>query len=239
MTKLIKNGPCNEVKKRTQEKMNEPMPSRNTCSPLHWKHLDVQHLRLTSSQSRQDCYSFGSCILASILMSFQTSGSRRGWLHLPSDVTADERLSSSFKNLADISALCPWCLFLVTKHPGLATHSLLKLLQWSTVRWTTNYFPGEFVFICKFYFTLQLALTASLSFVNFTSLCNLPWQHHDLVIYLRGTSRGKGTKLRSCVKVEVAVLGFPSLIVLLVSVNVEQHIRRSQAHQSHDMVICF
>ena len=28
---------------------------------------------------------------------------------------------------------------------------------------------------------------------------------------------------RSCVKVQVAVLGFPSLLVLMVSVNVEQH----------------
>ena len=30
-------------------------------------------------------------------------------------------------------------------------------------------------------------------------------------------------ELRSCVKVEVAVLGFPSLIVLMVSVDVKQH----------------
>ena len=30
-------------------------------------------------------------------------------------------------------------------------------------------------------------------------------------------------KLRSCVKVEVAVLGSPSLIVLMVSVDVKQH----------------
>ena len=31
-----------------------------------------------------------------------------------------------------------------------------------------------------------------------------------------------GSELRSCVKVEVAVLGFPSLIVLMVSVDVKQ-----------------
>ena len=31
------------------------------------------------------------------------------------------------------------------------------------------------------------------------------------------------TELRSCVKVEVAVLGSPPLIVLVVSVNVKQH----------------
>ena len=33
----------------------------------------------------------------------------------------------------------------------------------------------------------------------------------------------KSTELRSCVKVEVAVLGCTSLIVLIVSVDVEQH----------------
>ena len=31
------------------------------------------------------------------------------------------------------------------------------------------------------------------------------------------------SELRRCVKVEVAVLGFPSLIVLMVSVDVKQH----------------
>ena len=31
------------------------------------------------------------------------------------------------------------------------------------------------------------------------------------------------TELRSCVKVEVAVLGFPSLISLMVSVDIKQH----------------
>ena len=34
------------------------------------------------------------------------------------------------------------------------------------------------------------------------------------------------SELRSCVKVEVAVLSFPSLIVLMVSVDVKQHERR-------------
>ena len=31
------------------------------------------------------------------------------------------------------------------------------------------------------------------------------------------------TELRNCVKVEVAVLGFPSLINLMVSVDIKQH----------------
>ena len=33
---------------------------------------------------------------------------------------------------------------------------------------------------------------------------------------------------RSCVKVEVAVLGSPSLIVLMVSVDVNQHLKESK-----------
>ena len=33
----------------------------------------------------------------------------------------------------------------------------------------------------------------------------------------------KKSEVRSCVKVEVAVLGFPSLIVLMVSVGVKQY----------------
>ena len=33
------------------------------------------------------------------------------------------------------------------------------------------------------------------------------------------------TELRSCVKVEVAVLGSPSLIVLMVSMDVKQHLK--------------
>ena len=33
----------------------------------------------------------------------------------------------------------------------------------------------------------------------------------------------QATELRSCVKVEVAVLGSPSLIVFMVSVDVKQH----------------
>ena len=39
-------------------------------------------------------------------------------------------------------------------------------------------------------------------------------KHH---VYLQGS------ELRSCVKVEVAVLGSPSLVVLMVSVDVKQH----------------
>ena len=34
------------------------------------------------------------------------------------------------------------------------------------------------------------------------------------------------TELRSCVKVEVAVLGSPSLVVLMVSVDVKQHLKK-------------
>ena len=45
----------------------------------------------------------------------------------------------------------------------------------------------------------------------------------------------RGSELRSCVKVEVDVLGSPSLIVRTVSVDVEQHWRRrrrrSKAHR--------
>ena len=35
--------------------------------------------------------------------------------------------------------------------------------------------------------------------------------------------RQTNTELRSCVKVEVAVPGFPSLIILMVSVDVKRH----------------
>ena len=34
------------------------------------------------------------------------------------------------------------------------------------------------------------------------------------------------SELRSCVKVEVAVLGFPALIILMISVDVKQHCTR-------------
>ena len=40
-------------------------------------------------------------------------------------------------------------------------------------------------------------------------------KHH---VYLSEES-----ELRSCVRVEVAVLGFPSLIILMVSVDAKQH----------------
>ena len=40
------------------------------------------------------------------------------------------------------------------------------------------------------------------------------------------------TELRSCVKVEVAVLGSPSLIVLTVSVDVKQHWTNSTRFRS-------
>ena len=40
---------------------------------------------------------------------------------------------------------------------------------------------------------------------------------------LNTVERERHTEFRSCVKVEVAVLGFPSLIVRTVSVNIKQH----------------
>ena len=43
----------------------------------------------------------------------------------------------------------------------------------------------------------------------------------------------KQSELRSCVKVEVAVLGSPSLIVLIVSVDVKQHERRRSIQSEH------
>ena len=39
------------------------------------------------------------------------------------------------------------------------------------------------------------------------------------------TGRSVTTELRSCVKVEMAVLGSPSLIILIVSVSVKQHLK--------------
>ena len=42
-------------------------------------------------------------------------------------------------------------------------------------------------------------------------------------IYKQGIGFGLESELRSCVKVKVAVLGSPSLIVLMVSVDVKQY----------------
>ena len=42
-------------------------------------------------------------------------------------------------------------------------------------------------------------------------------------IYIIIISYTESSEFRSCVKVEVAVLGSPSLIVLVVSVDVKQH----------------
>ena len=39
---------------------------------------------------------------------------------------------------------------------------------------------------------------------------------------------GGDSQLRSCVKVEVAVLGCPSLIVLMVSVDIKQHLKKKK-----------
>ena len=56
------------------------------------------------------------------------------------------------------------------------------------------------------------------------SLCKTdrPRLHGQLQCCL-GASACEDAVLRSCVKVEVAVLGSPSLIVLMVSVDVKQH----------------
>ena len=42
--------------------------------------------------------------------------------------------------------------------------------------------------------------------------------------------------LRSCVKVEVAVLGSPSVIVLMVSVDVKQHLKKKKKDPLHRMI---
>ena len=47
-----------------------------------------------------------------------------------------------------------------------------------------------------------------------------------LVCIFKHASATQKPEFRSCVKVEVAVLGSPSLIVLMVSVGVEHHERR-------------
>ena len=41
--------------------------------------------------------------------------------------------------------------------------------------------------------------------------------------FVKGLDTRRRAELRSCVKVEVDVLGSPSLIVLMVSVDVKQH----------------
>ena len=45
----------------------------------------------------------------------------------------------------------------------------------------------------------------------------------DGYIYKQGIGLGLESEVRSCVKVKVAVLGSPSLIVLTVSVDLKQH----------------
>ena len=42
-------------------------------------------------------------------------------------------------------------------------------------------------------------------------------------LYIISVQKLYSTELRSCVRVEVAVLGYPSLIALVVSVDVKQH----------------
>jgi len=45
----------------------------------------------------------------------------------------------------------------------------------------------------------------------------------DRLHILSNLATNHATELRGCVKVEVAILGFPSPIVCLVSVDVKQH----------------
>ena len=45
------------------------------------------------------------------------------------------------------------------------------------------------------------------------------------------------TLLRSCVKVEVAVLGSPSLMVLMVSVDVRQHLQNKKKRTKRMMIV--
>ena len=46
---------------------------------------------------------------------------------------------------------------------------------------------------------------------------------------IKGERRGKrSTEFRSCVKVEVDVLGSPSVIVIMVSVDVKQYLKTKQ-----------
>ena len=47
-----------------------------------------------------------------------------------------------------------------------------------------------------------------------------------------GLFQGTFSELRSCVKVEVAVMGSPSLISLMVSVDVKHHTRKSPPARS-------
>ena len=55
---------------------------------------------------------------------------------------------------------------------------------------------------------------------NLSLICQMTSEHikHQLIIIITDAY-----EFRSCVKVEVAVLGFPSLIVLMVSVDIKQH----------------
>ena len=57
---------------------------------------------------------------------------------------------------------------------------------------------------------------------------------HQLLTYLPEKERKKmylqpDDRSQSCVKVEVVVLGFPSLIVLMVSVDVKQHLKQKNS----------
>ena len=45
---------------------------------------------------------------------------------------------------------------------------------------------------------------------------------------------GRHPELRSCVKVEVAVVGSPSVIVLMVSVDVKQHVKKKKKKKKDD-----
>ena len=65
----------------------------------------------------------------------------------------------------------------------------------------------------------------------------LPVPNNPYGLCGRKVTRNSTSELRSCVKVEVDVLGFPSLIVPTVSVDVKQHCTRSLICHSK-VVVC-
>ena len=49
------------------------------------------------------------------------------------------------------------------------------------------------------------------------------------------------SEIRSCVKVEMAILGSPSPIILMVSVDVKQHLKKKKTHTSGngELELCY
>ena len=78
-------------------------------------------------------------------------------------------------------------------------------------------------------------MTAKLSWAR---LCkNDDSMYRDFVVCTVYAPKRRFSELRSCVKVEVAVLGFPSLIILMVcSVDVKQHLKKKTLKQSSGAV---